>query len=61
MPALRGRIESTGSLPADLEHRISRLESGEECGDDFDSSSFCWLVVLGIVIPVGLLWLGWRT
>jgi hypothetical protein len=47
------------SLPAELEHRISGLESGRECGDDFDLVSLCWLLVLGILIPVGLLLIGW--
>ena len=59
MPALRGKIAISDSLPAELEHRVSKLESGEECGEDFDGLSACWLVVLGIVIPAGLLLLGW--
>jgi hypothetical protein len=59
MPALRGKIASSDSLPAELEHRISSLESGRECGDDFDLVSLCWLLVLGVLIPVGLLLIGW--
>jgi hypothetical protein len=47
------------SLPAELEQRISGLESGRECGDDFDLASLCWLLVLGVLIPVGLLLIGW--
>jgi hypothetical protein len=43
----------------ELEHRISRLESGRECGEDFDPVSLCWLFVLGVLIPVGLLLIGW--
>ena len=61
MPAARGKIASSDSLPAELEHRISGLESGRECGDDFDPVSLCWLLVLGVLIPVGLLLIGWRA
>ena len=59
MPSLRGKSGLPDSLPAGLEQRISRLESGRECGDDFDWASLCWLLVLGILIPVGLLLIGW--
>jgi len=59
MPDLRGKITSSHSLPAELEQRISGLESGRECGDDFDAFSFGWLLVLGVLIPVGLLLIGW--
>jgi hypothetical protein len=59
MPSLRGRFAVPDSLPAELEHRISGLESGRECGDDFDLVSLCWLLVLGVLIPVGLLLIGW--
>ena len=59
MPSLRGKIASPDSLPAELEHRISGLESGRECGDDFDLASLCWLLVLGVLLPVGLLLIGW--
>jgi hypothetical protein len=65
MPSLRGKIALPDSLhvpdplPAELEHRISGLESGRECGDDFDPVSLCWLFVLGVLIPLGLLLIGW--
>ena len=65
MPSLRGKIalpdslHMPGSLPAELEHRISGIESGRECGDDFDPASLCWLLVLGVLIPAGLLLIGW--
>ena len=39
-------------LPADLELRISALESSHGCGEDFDVSSLIWLSLLGVVIPV---------
>ena len=59
MPSLRGKTASFDSLPEELEHRICGLESGRECGDDFDLVSLCWLFVLGVLIPVGLLLIGW--
>ena len=59
MPSLRGKIALSDALPEELEQRISRLESGGECGEDFDPVSLCWLFVLGVLIPVGLLLIGW--
>jgi hypothetical protein len=59
MPSLRGKTALPESFPAELEHRISGLESGRECGDDFDPVSLRWLLVLGVLIPVGLLLIGW--
>jgi len=59
MPSLRGKVALPASLPADLERRISGLESGRECGGDFDLVSLCWLLVLGVLVPVGLLLIGW--
>ncbi len=58
MAPLPGRA-ARPSIPAELEHRIRGLESGRECGDDFDFASLCWLLVLGVLIPAGLLLLGW--
>jgi hypothetical protein len=59
MPSLRGKVALPDSLPADLERRLSGLESGRECGGDFDLVSLCWLLVLGVLVPVGLLLIGW--
>ena len=59
MPSPHGKIAPPDTLPAELEQRISRLESGRECGDDFDPVSLCWLFALGVLIPVGLLLIGW--
>ena len=47
------------SLPAELEHRIAALEAGGQCGEDFDTVSLVWLVLLGIVLPAALLVIGW--
>lgn len=46
-------------LPAELERRIRALESAGGEGEDFDGSSWFWLIVLGIVLPVLALILGW--
>ena len=50
---------SRDSLPVELEHRIAELETGGQCGEDFDSASLVWLALLGVVLPAGLLIIGW--
>ena len=50
---------SRDSLPGELEHRIAELETGGQCGEDFDSASLVWLLLLGILLPAALLILGW--
>jgi hypothetical protein len=50
---------SPDALPAELERRIGMLESGRECGEDFDAVSCWWLVILGVLMPAGLLSIGW--
>lgn len=50
---------ATQQIPAELEHRIRALESAGGEGEDFDGASWFWLIVLGIVLPVGALVLGW--
>lgn len=47
------------SIPLELEDRIAALEARRECGDDFDCVSLWWLFVLGVLIPIGLLLVGW--
>jgi hypothetical protein len=51
---------SPAAEPATLEQRLAALESGQETGEDFDSLSWFWMILLGIVIPVVLLFVGWR-
>ena len=46
-------------VPATLEERLVALESGREMGEDFDSRSWFWMILLGVVIPVVLLCVGW--
>ena len=45
-------------LPPELARRIEVLER-EPAGPDFDSASWMWLALLGLVLPIGLLVLGW--
>jgi hypothetical protein len=47
------------SVPLELQDRIAALEAHRECGDDFDFVSLCWLFALGVLIPIGLLLVGW--
>ena len=54
-----GRGSAGASLPAELEHRIAELETGGQCGEDFDATSFFWLLLLGVVLPAALLLIGW--
>jgi hypothetical protein len=43
----------------ELERRIVALESESETGDDFDTLSWWWILGLGVVLPLGLIVLGW--
>jgi hypothetical protein len=45
-------------LPPELAHRIEVLER-ESVGPDFDAASWMWLALLGLMLPIGLLMLGW--
>ena len=46
------------SLPPELARRIEALEH-EPVGPDFDPASWMWLALLGLVLPVSLLIIGW--
>ena len=46
------------SLPPELARRIEALEQ-EPVGPDFDPASWMWLALLGLVLPVCLLIIGW--
>jgi hypothetical protein len=50
---------ATEGIPAELERRIALLENPKNQGEDFDSSSWFWLLVLGLVLPVVILIVGW--
>ena len=49
----------SSNIPAELERRIRALEAPGEQGEDFDASSWFWLVVLGFVLPIVVLIVGW--
>ena len=61
MQPASGDAANSEPLPPELESRIARLESDRECGEDFDLASLCWLLVLGLLIPALLLWIGWQA
>ena len=46
------------SLPAELARRIDALEA-QPTSYDFDAFSWVWLALLGLVLPIALLILGW--
>ncbi len=48
----------TPSLPADLEARIGEFEHAGP-SRDFDATSWFWMILLGVAIPLGLLAVGW--
>ncbi|MDB6086797.1 MAG: hypothetical protein JWN43_4678 [Gammaproteobacteria bacterium] len=54
----RGRSDPD-ALPAELERRIAILEDPANQGAEFDASSWMWLVVLGLLIPIAILIWGW--
>ena len=45
-------------LPPELTRRIEVLEQ-QPVGPDFDPASWMWLALLGLVLPIGVLVLGW--
>jgi hypothetical protein len=49
------------SLPPELARRIDALQALDEppVAPDFDAMSWMWLAVLGLVVPIALLVLGW--
>ena len=46
------------ALPPELEARIAALESMASRAD-FDRSSWFWMVLIGILVPILLLIIGW--
>ncbi len=51
--------DGSGALPAALEKRLAALETGGQCGEDFDAASLLWLMLLGVALPAALLLIGW--
>lgn len=52
---------ATQQIPAELERRIRALETPDGQGEDFDASSWFWLIVLGVALPILALILGWMS
>ena len=50
-----GRVQS---LPPELEARIAAIEAAE-APVDFDRRSALWMVLLGVMLPILCLLLGW--
>jgi hypothetical protein len=57
--ASRAASRTAGPLPPELERRIDLLEADAAAQRDFDARSWLWLILLGVVLPVVLLILGW--
>ena len=49
------------SLPPELARRIETLQALDEppIAADFDRVSWIWLALLGLIVPIALLVLGW--
>jgi hypothetical protein len=46
------------ALPPELEARIAAFENAAPTSD-FDGASWFWMILLGVVIPLALLIVGW--
>ena len=53
-----GGLPSQVALSQELEARLTALEAGTARGD-FDAFSWCWMVLLGVLLPAVLLVVGW--
>lgn len=42
----------------ELERRLAAVEADSDC-KDFDATSWLWMLLLGIIVPAGLLIAGW--
>jgi hypothetical protein len=47
------------NIPAELERRIQLLENLANQGEDFDGTSWFWLIALGVALPIVALVIGW--
>lgn len=43
----------------ELERRLRLLENPAEQGEDFDATSWFWLLLLGVLLPIIALIAGW--
>jgi hypothetical protein len=46
-------------LPDELEARIAALERAD-LREDFDRTSWIWMLLFGVALPAGLVYFGWR-
>jgi hypothetical protein len=46
-------------IPPELEERLAALTDPARQAPDFDASSWLWLILLGVVVPLALLVWGW--
>ena len=46
---------------AELQRRLAILSQPSAQGEDFDGRSWFWLILLGAVLPLALIILGWKT
>ena len=61
-PAATRAVPPNAVLPPELEARIRELETCAATGEppsDFDSFSWFWMILLGVLVPVLLLVVGW--
>ena len=47
------------ALPEELEARIAALERAD-AREDFDRTSWVWMLLFGVALPAALAFLGWR-
>ncbi len=52
--------QTDSALPPELETRIAILERTAP-REDFDSRSWIWIILLGLIVPLLLLVIGWNT
>ena len=57
-PAQSDLPPQPAALPPQLEARIAAIESAAPTSD-FDAASWLWMILLGVIIPLILLAVGW--
>ena len=57
-PAQSNSAPRAVALPPQLEERIAAIEIAGRT-PDFDTSSWLWMILLGVVIPLIMLAIGW--
>lgn len=57
-PARGDTLSQAPALPPQLEARIAAVENAAP-RSDFDASSWLWMMLLGVAIPLILLAVGW--